>query len=407
MPKSIQDLREQRSKLANEAHDIVNDSDNWNKDSEEKVDNLLAGVDDLDSQIDRHQKVLDIASEDKKRIDTLSLDKNISTDEATAELNSQKIVFDAWLRGGKDGVEAAISQNPKISNVMSTTTDSQGGYTVPVETAERLIETMKSFGGMRRVATVIATATGSNMEFPTSDETSAVGELVAENVSVSDSDPSFGVKNIAAWMYSSKAVAVPFQLLQDNVVDLDTWIFRALATRLHRITNTHFTTGTGTNQPNGVVTASGLGKTGAAGQVTSVIYDDFVDLEHSVDPAYRELGNCTWMMNDGSIKIFKKLKDGNGLPLWMPGIVSGDANTILGYEYTVNQDIAVMAASAKSILFGDFSKYLIRDAMDILMFRMTDSAYTKKGQVGFLSFLRSDGELLDASAVKYYANAAV
>lgn len=402
---SIQDLREQRSKLAAEAHDLVN-GDDWDKSSEEKVDSLLTGVDDLDAQIARHQKVLDIAADDKKSIDTLSLDQGISTDEATVKLNATKLVFDAWLRGGDDGVSAVLANNPQISNVMSTTTDSQGGYTVPTETATRLIETMADYGGVRSVAEVITTSDGSEIQFPTSDETSATGELVAENAAVSDSDPSFGVKSIAAWKYSSKAVAVPFELLEDNVVDLDAWIFRALAVRLARITNTHFTVGTGSSQPNGVVTAAGSGKVGATGQTTSVIYDDFVDLEHSVDPAYRNLGNCTWMMNDGSLKIFKKLKDGNGLPLWMPGIVSGDESTILGYDYTINQDVAVMAANAKSILFGDFSKYLVRDSMNVSMFRMTDSAYTKKGQVGFLAFLRSDGELLDASAVKYYANSA-
>ena len=41
------------------------------------------------------------------------------------------------------------------------------------------------------------------------------------------------------------------------------------------------------------------------------------------------------------------------------------------------------------------------------MFRFTDSAYAKNGQVGFLAWLRSGGNLVDVGgAVKYYANSA-
>lgn len=66
-----------------------------------------------------------------------------------------------------------------------------------------------------------------------------------------------------------------------------------------------------------------------------------------------------------------------------------------------------MAANAKSILFGDYKKYKIRDVMDLTLFRMTDSAFTLIGQVGFVAFMRSGGNLVDAGgAVKYYQNAA-
>jgi HK97 family phage major capsid protein len=65
-----------------------------------------------------------------------------------------------------------------------------------------------------------------------------------------------------------------------------------------------------------------------------------------------------------------------------------------------------MAANAKSILFGDYGHYMIRDVMQVTMFRFSDSAYTKKGQVGFLAWARSGGNLLDTAAVKYYQNSA-
>ena len=401
--RSIQELREQRSKLAAEAHDLVK-SDDWDKEKSEKVDNLLGGVDDLDAQIVQHQKALDVAAQNQETIDKVSDKRGVSIDEAQNIIDGKKALLNAWMRGGDERVQQEIARNP-ILNTMSTTTDSEGGYTVPTETATSLIETMAAFGGVRSVANVITTETGAAIDFPTTDETAVTGELVAENASVAAADAVFGVKSIGAYKYSSKDVTIPFELLQDNVVDLESWVIGALAVRLARITNTHYTTGTGSGQPNGVVTAAGSGKVGATGQTLSIIYDDLVDLEHSVDPAYR-VRDCRFMMNDASLKVIKKLADTTDRPIWMPGIATGAPDTILGYGYTVNQDMAVMAANAKSILFGDFSKYLIRDTMQVSLFRMTDSVYTKKGQVGFLSFMRTDAELLDSAALKYYANSA-
>ena len=69
--------------------------------------------------------------------------------------------------------------------------------------------------------------------------------------------------------------------------------------------------------------------------------------------------------------------------------------------------MAAMAANAKSILFGDFGKYLIRDVMDVTLFRMTDSAFTLKGQVGFVAFCRSGANMVDnGGAIRHYANSA-
>jgi hypothetical protein len=109
-------------------------------------------------------------------------------------------------------------------------------------------------------------------QLPTSDGTAEVGEIIAENTTATSADISFGTKSLVAYKYSSKVVAVPFELLQDSNVDVEAFVRKRLATRLGRITNTHFTTGTGSSQPNGVVTAATTGYTCANSttQVTTV-----------------------------------------------------------------------------------------------------------------------------------------
>jgi HK97 family phage major capsid protein len=282
---------------------------------------------------------------------------------------------------------------------------------VATEYMRSLEEAMKAYGGMLEVATLIQTGSGADMNFPTADATAEVGEIVGQNAAATNQDTTFGNTALTVYKYSSKKIALPWELVQDSFLDIEGYIQGLLAIRLGRITNTHFTVGTGTGQPRGVVTAAALGKTGTTGQTLTVIYDDLVDLEHSVNRAYRTGPGVGYMMADSSLKVVRKIKDTNGRPIFVPGYEQGNPggapDTLLGRPITINDDVAAMAANARSILFGAFRKYVIRRVMDLTLFRMTDSAFTLNGQVGFVAFQRVGGNLVDAGgAVKYYANSA-
>jgi HK97 family phage major capsid protein len=287
---------------------------------------------------------------------------------------------------------------------------SVGGYTVADEQMQSLEKALLEFGGMRQVSRVIRTETGADLPFPMMDDTSNKGAILNENTQVSEVAVAFGQTVLNSYKYTSKLVLVSVELLQDSSINAAEVIGSALGERLGRITNDHYTTGTG-SQPNGVVTASTLGATGTTGQTGTIIYNDFIDLEHSVDPAYRN--NARFMFNDSTLKVIKKIRvpqfsgDTAGQPLWQPGGARGSPNTILGYPYTINQSMASMTASAKSVLFGDFSKYVIRDVRGFTLVRL-DERYADYHQVGFLAFLRTDGDLLDAGTnpIKHYINAA-
>lgn len=407
---SIQALREQRAAKAQELHTLVNKKD-WNATADQPVyDAGMLELDDLDAQIKRIGDLNARIAEDALTGQVIDTAERVGRDQKS---EGSKL-FAKFLRVGPEGMTA--EERTAIKNTMSTTTPSQGGYTVPTEVANQVLDALKQFGGMRAVATVIRTEGGNDINYPTSDGTSETGELLAQNTTAAALDLAFGVVTLSVYKYSSKSVAVPIELLQDSNVDIEAFVRNRLVTRLGRITNTHFTTGTGSGQPNGVVTAAGSGKVGTTGQTGTVIYADLIDMQHAVDPAYRALGNCTWMMNDASVKVIRKIVDGNSRPIFVPGYEfaiptggkpAGVPDTLMGDPIQVNQDVATMAANAKSILYGDFSFYTIRDAMDVVMLRLTDSAFSLKGQVGFCALLRSGGQFVDVGgSVKYYANSA-
>ena len=416
MSKSIQALREQRTSKVKEARNILDTKTGpaWTDSVKAEVDALYSDIERLDEQIERHEKALQIEDDLDHRAEIRAGASGRSTDEESHNIQQEKAVFNAWIRGGVDAltddqrriVTARRDAAASIYGAQSTTNGEQGGFLVPRDFAGVLLERLKAFGGMREVSTVISTSGGNMIDWPTTDETAEEGEIVGENQSASDSDVKFGTRSIGAQKFSSKVITVPFELLQDARVDLEGFLIRALSNRVARVTNRMFTNGDGVNKPRGIVVASSEGKVAVTGQTDAITYEDLVDMEHSIDPAYRSNG-ARWMFHDLTLKSLKKLKDGMGRPLWRPGLTGGDPADILNYGYTINQHMDLMEAGKKPILFGDFKKYLIRDVMDVQLYRFTDSVYTRKGQVGFMTWSRHGGDFIDASddAVKHFMTA--
>lgn len=415
----LQDLRNLRNTLSQEANEInakypaavampKNDADS--------MDAVLNKIEALDVDLAREQRRAELALESPEAQHDAIL--NAATKDPSKQGDESKALR-AFLAGGVmnmaegDRARMFARQTPDIRNAMSTTTTSEGGFTVATEYQKSLETAMKAYGGMRNVASRIQTASGATMNFPTSDPTAEVGAIVGQNVAVSAADTVFGNISMDVYKYTSNSIALPFELVQDTFIDIESYVQAVLAMRLGRIQNTHFTTGSGTGQPRGIVTGTGTGKTGTTGQTTTVLYDDLVDLEHSIDPAYRSQPGVGYMMHDSSVKVIRKIKDSQGRPIFVPGyeanamINGGAPDTLMGRPIYINQDMPAMAANAKSILFGQLSKYLIRDVMDLTLFRMTDSAFTLKGQIGFVGFLRTGGNWIDVGgAAKQYVNAA-
>ena len=315
--------------------------------------------------------------------------------------------FEHYLRHGIAGLDrhdrelmrSRYVADPRMSSALSSLgirgaqsvgSEPGGGYMVPDEAMQPIIEALKAFGGMRAVSTIVPTISGADLPIPTDNDTAVEGEIITENNDHSEADLTFGQVGMQSFLYSSKVVKVSRQLLQDFEGDLLAYIGRKLGQRIGRIQNTHFTTGDGSSKPRGIVIAAAAGKTAAG--ATAVTYDEIVDLMHSVDPAYQ--ATSRWMMNFTTLGVVQKLRDLNGDHLW-GSLAGGAPGTILGRPVEVNNDIPDPASGSRSILYGDFSNYHIRDAGNMILLRL-EERYAEKLQVGFLAFLRSDGDLVDA-----------
>ncbi|MFI2911120.1 phage major capsid protein [Streptomyces sp. PDY-4] len=413
---TLKDLLDQRASAWDKAQEFQNraaSDDKLSAEDRTAWDNALADVERLSADIEREERHQRLSNVDYSQV----LDATRDADEERhGGPDRAEAYANAWRTWMRDGAAELNSEertalrtgwvDGKELRAQGVATGAAGGYLVPPEFRATMVEAQKFFSSMRDVAEVITTQSGATLPWPTADDTANVGAILGENTQVTEQDVTLGQADIGAYTYTSKLVRVSLQLLNDAAFDFENWLARKLGERIGRAQNAHFTTGTGTAQPEGVQTNAVIGKTGATGQTTSVTYDDLIDLIHSVDAAYRNSGRSRFMLNDATLSAARKLKDGQNRPLWEPSIQVGVPDGLLGYSYTVNQDMPVMAANAKSILFGDFAAgYLIRDVQDVQVLRLSER-YADYLQVGFLAFARTDGTPQDAAAYRAYRNSA-
>jgi HK97 family phage major capsid protein len=116
------------------------------------------------------------------------------------------------------------------------------------------------------------------------------------------------------------------------------------------------------------------------------------------------------MLSQAMRKMIRKIKDATtSRPVWLPEFEATGASlggSLIGYGAWINNDVPTPTANAKSLLFGNFQKFRIRDVSEITISRFDDSAFALKNQVGFIGRMRSGANLLDVSAVKAYAHSA-
>ena len=176
-----------------------------------------------------------------------------------------------------------------------------------------------------------------------------------------------------------------------------------MAERIAKAQNSFFTNGTGIQQPQGIVTAAAVGHTAA--DDLDITWGDLVRLESSVSSVYRRSGSVGYMFNDAVLGRLKLMSDTTGRPLWTPGVAASEPDRINGHPYFLNPDMAAPAAGAKTVLFGDFSQFVVRDVRNVQLVRLTER-YIDCFQVGYLAFQRADSRLLNPEAIKALVQAA-
>lgn len=422
MPK-LKELQEKREKLVVDARAAL-DEITKNTDSaraaelDTRHDTIMSEFDTIEAQIVREERMvkIELATEERraKKRPNPGDGEARGVDEGEADLTYRSVFHKLFQVGGDpselSGEERAVLRAGAATaefRAQSAGTTTAGGFTVPTELSNQIIKSMKLWGPMydEDICTVLNTASGNPIKIPTVDDTGVTAVKHTENTALTDdggSDVTFGQKSLDAYVYDTEFVRFSLELAQDSIFNFETLLGDLLGERLARIANRELTIGDGAGDPNGVVTASSMGKTSAA--VAAITYDELIELVHSVDPAYRQSPKVRFQFHDLTLSAIRKLKDSEGRYIWTAGDVQGGVpGTILGYRYSINQAMDTLGAAKKVMLFGDFGKYFVRKVGSPVIGVLRERFWPDLGVAGLIRF---DGELGDTAAVKHLITAA-
>ena len=276
---------------------------------------------------------------------------------------------------------------------------------VPTSFSDAVIDQARLVGPMLdpSVVTVLNTASGEDLVLPSLASWSTAA-IEAEAATIDESDPGFGKTTLKAYKYAF-LVQVSQEFLADSNIDVIGFLGQQAGNAIGYAVNNALTVGTGTVQPNGIVTASTLGVTGGTATATrgtgGFTADDLIDLVYSLDGAARRLPGFGVMANGSSIGAMRKLKTSSGDYVFVPSIQPGTPDSILGYPLIENPAMANTGSAGKSVLAGHMPSYYVRTVGGIDVARSDDFAFNT-GQVTLRFQIRVDGNLPQTGHVKHF-----
>lgn len=347
----------------------------------------------LGKEIDRLEKQEALDRELSKPLNTPLTGKPIfqgmESKGGRASAEYQKAFWNAMRTRSGEGLD------PVIKNALQIGTDTEGGYLVPDEFERTLIETLDEENIFRKLANVISTSSG-DRKIPVV-ASKGTASWIDEEGAIPESDDSFGQVSIGAYKLGTM-IKVSEELLNDSVFNLENYIAREFARRIGNKEEDAFFTGDGSGKPTGILAATGGAQIGVtAASATAITVDEILDLFYSLKSPYRN--KSVFVMNDATIKAIRKLKDGQGQYIWQPSLQAGTPDTILNRPVYTSSYVPTIAASAKSIIFGDFGYYWVADRQG-RVFKRLNELYAATGQVGFVATQRVDGKLILPEAIK-------
>lgn len=389
MSEFLSGMVEARQKMWHEAKAILDVADAEGRaltgEEEAKYAAINADLDRVAERIDEARKT----AEREARAAEVASATRVATPEAA---NTDEQILRAIALGEKRGYEF-------VSEKRTLTPSSN---TVPVSFYNQVFQIARLAGPMLDVSDVINTSTGESLTIPTLTARSTA-TIKGAGVQISESEPTFSSITLGAFKYSF-LVPVANELLNDAGFDLSSLIAEQAGNSIGFAVNTGLTTGTGTVEPNGILTAASSAVTGGTGVSGAPTYENLVDLVYALDGQARLLPGVGFLAGKTAIAAIRKIKDGAGNYIFTPA-TAGQPDQILGYRLIENPAMPAVATGAKSVLFGHLPSYKVRTAGGIQVAQSGDFAFDKDVTT-FRVTMRVDGNLTHSAHAVWFKGGA-
>jgi HK97 family phage major capsid protein len=350
----------------------------------------------ISAELDSRAQIIEQLKADEERAARLdAVAAEIRTDEEPAGDDSDVEAIRALAKG------EIRSYNFERRDMLTSST----GSPVPTSFFDEVLLKARLVGPMLDVSTVLNTAGGENLQIPSLSSYSSSSTVTAQGAVMSESDPTLNAfTTLGAYKYGF-LIQVSRELIEDNGVDLFGFLSEQIGNGLGYNVQAALTNGTGTVQPQGIVSAAGSGITGGTGVSGAFTADNLIDLYYSLDGAARLLPGVGWLMNGSSIGAVRKLRDAAGNYIFDPAASGERRDLLLGKEVYENPHMANAGTAVKSVLVGHLPSFYVRTVGGIRIDRSDEFAFNAD-LTTLRATMRVDSALVQSSHVKYFIGAA-
>ncbi|MBR3721246.1 MAG: phage major capsid protein [Selenomonadaceae bacterium] len=290
----------------------------------------------------------------------------------------------------KDMIAAIRSNFRNVSNVLQEGVDSDGGYLVPEEMDNRLIDVLTEENIMRNLGTKITTSGERKINIAA---TKPAASWIEEGGALTFGNATFDQIILDAYKLHV-AIKVTEELLYDNAFNLESYIIDQFGKAISNAEEDAFLNGDGQHKLTGMLQTAQVGLTTAGATITA---DELISLVYTLKRPYRR--NAAFIVNDQTLSVIRKFKDDNQAYIWQPSYQAGEPDRLLGYAVYTSPFVPTIAAGNVVLAFGDFSYYNIGDRGTRSMQELKE-LFAGNGMVGFVMKERVDGKLVLPEAVQ-------
>lgn len=333
------------------------------------------------AEIERMEQMDAMEAEMNRPVNTPIVTKPVSDKQMPEKKGRAADVYKAAM------LDALRSGFKRVSNVLQEGVDTDGGYLVPEEYDNRLIDVLGEENIMRDLSTVITTSGEHKINIAA---TKPAASWIEEGGQLSFGDATFDQILLDSHKLHV-AIRVTEELLYDNAFGLENYIITQFGKALANAEEDAFLNGDGVGKPLGLFAASGGGQ--IAETLTAAIKaDDIINLVYALKRPYRK--EASFIMNDKNIAAIRKLKDNNGAYIWQPSAQAGEPDRLFGYPVHTSA-----YAPEDAIAFGDYKYYNIGDR-GTRSFKQLTELFAGNGMIGYVAKERVDGKLILPEAVQ-------
>jgi HK97 family phage major capsid protein len=308
-------------------------------------------------------------------------------------------IYRDWLRTG----HIAYDRIPGEYRDTILGTDAKGGFlSTPVQLANELVKAVDDMVFVRQLATKVILTDAKSLGIPLLTTRMADANWTTEVGPVTeDTTMAFGRRDLTPTPLT-KLSKVSIRMLY-AATGIETFIRNELSYKFGITEEKAYLTGSGTNQPLGVFTASANGVTTArdvstGNTATAIVADNLFENKYSLKGGYLADPSCRWVFHRTAIKSVSLLKDSTNQYLWQPGLQAGQPDRLLGIPVVMSEYAPNTFTTGLYVgLLGAFRYYWIAEVDDLQIQRLVE-LYSATNEVGFIGRRFLDGAPVLAEA---------